>query len=431
MTGGAGADADVLVVGAGPAGVAAALGAADRGLRVRLVDRAAFPRDKTCGDGLTAGALRRLEALGLDLGRLPGWSPGAETVVVSPGGRHIHLPLPEGPGHWSVVVPRIELDAALVHLARARGVVVEERTALAAIDDAGAPAPTPARSRSNAGGGDAVTGELEHDGRRVPFRAGWVVAADGHYSPTRRLVTAASGPMEAPGAASVVATTPGGGRRALRARCGGRGDRTAGEWAAFRRYWRGVADRRLWVLFDADLLPGYAWIFPLPDGRANVGFGVPRQAGLDGKALARIWRELPDRPGIRAVLGASAEPDGPTRAWPIASAYDRARLACGRVLFVGDAAAVADPMTGEGVAQALETGTLASAAIADGSADPAVAYAEAVDRSLGADVRFSRALSWVLARRRGAECSLRAVDLNDWTRRNFARWMWEDYPTTA
>ncbi len=396
---------DVLVVGAGPAGIAAALTAAGRGLAVRVVDKAGFPRDKTCGDGLTAGALRRLEALGLDLRRLAGWSPVDETVVVAPSGRRVHLPLPAGPGHWSVVVPRRALDSALVDLARERGVTVEERTSLVAVDRQD---PVDPRAAGGADGADAaVAGELESDGRRSAFRARFVIAADGHWSATRRLVASPTAERRDPGE-------------------GGIGD--GGEWAAFRQYWRGVADPRLWVIFDSGLIPGYAWVFPLPGGRANVGFGLPRRPGLDGKALARIWRELPDLPSVRAALGPAAEPDGPTRAWPIPSGYDPSRLADGRVLYAGDAAAVVDPMTGEGVAQALETGVLAATAVADASGDPAVAYSTAVERALGADLRFSRLLQRALAHRRGAEWSLRIVDLNDWTRRNFARWMWEDYP---
>jgi len=260
------------------------------------------------------------------------------------------------------------------------------------------------------------------DAGALPRR--WVVAADGHYSPTRRLVDGRTGRWRRPAPPRSWPPAPAGGgappgpvrgAAAIAPRASGRRSAVL----------EGVAVRRCG---SSSTRPAarLAWIFPCPTAAPTWASGAAA-AGLDGKALARIWRELPDRPGIRAVLGASAEPDG--RPAPGRSPrVRRARLACGRVLFVGDAAAVADPMTGEGVAQALETGTLASAAIADGSADPAVAYAEAVDRSLGADVRFSRALSWVLARRRGAECSLRAVDLNDWTRRNFARWMWRTTP---
>jgi len=101
------------------------------------------------------------------------------------------------------------------------------------------------------------------------------------------------------------------------------------------------------------------------------------------------------------------------------------------VLFAGDAAGVVDPMTGEGIAQALETGVLAATATAGPDRDPdaaASAYRRAVGATLGRDLRFAALLQRVLAHPRGAELALRTVDLTPWTRRNFARWMFEDYP---
>ena len=96
---------DLVVAGAGPAGAAAALAAARHGLSVVCIDRARFPRDKTCGDGLTTQALRILERLGLtrrDLGAA-GYFPVRECVVVSPSGRQAHLPLPTDGDHAGVV----------------------------------------------------------------------------------------------------------------------------------------------------------------------------------------------------------------------------------------------------------------------------------------------------------------------------------------
>ena len=104
---------DILVVGAGPAGVAAALRARAVGLDVLVVDKASFPRDKTCGDGLTATALRSLEALEVPVPTLGGSACVREAVLVSPSGRQVSLPLPDD-GEHSVIVPRVELDAALV-----------------------------------------------------------------------------------------------------------------------------------------------------------------------------------------------------------------------------------------------------------------------------------------------------------------------------
>jgi flavin-dependent dehydrogenase len=231
-----------------------------------------------------------------------------------------------------------------------------------------------------------------------------VIAADGHWSPTRRMVE-----LGAP--------------------------RDLGAWHAARQYFSGVADRRLWVLFERDLLPGYAWVFPLPGGRANVGYGVLRSSSTPaharrGRDLKALWCDLLERPSIRRILGATARPEGTVRAWPIPTDFTPAGLHHGRVLFAGDAARVVDPMTGEGIAQALETGMLATAAVAGGGTAEIVTarYEHAVRRAIGRDLRFAAMLQRVLASPRGAQLALRAVDTNAWTRRNFARWMFEDYP---
>jgi geranylgeranyl reductase family protein len=378
--GGEGRDTlDVLVVGAGPAGAAAALTAHERGLGVRVVDRAVFPRDKTCGDGLTAQALRLLEHLGVEVTTLPGYEAVHDTVCVSPSGHRAVLPLPRT-GAYSGVVTRLELDAALVARVRAAGVEVVEDAELVGLTDTTS----------------GVRAELD-DGSTVD--ATYVVAADGHWSRVRRLRE-----PDAPA--------------------------DLGTWHAFRQYFSHVHERRQFVLFERDLLPGYAWVFPLPDGRANVGFGVLRAGGVTGKQLKALWSDLLARPSLRAVLGPDAEPEDTHRAWPIPASFDPARLADGHVLYVGDAASVVDPMTGEGIAQALETGMLAATAIAGGGDADSVgaAYRRAVGHALGRDLRFARVLQHVLRTDLGARLAVRAADLTPWTRRNFARWLFEDYP---
>src|SRR5262249_39568383 len=115
---------DVVVIGAGPAGCASAIAARRRGLSVCVVDKATFPRDKTCGDGLTTNALRLLEQLGLSRAALEGeagYERVADVVLVAPGGRAIELPLPRGRGDFAAVVSRLRLDTAMVELARDAG----------------------------------------------------------------------------------------------------------------------------------------------------------------------------------------------------------------------------------------------------------------------------------------------------------------------
>jgi flavin-dependent dehydrogenase len=292
----------------------------------------------------------------------------------------VDVPLPPD-GAYAGVVPRVELDAALVDHARRRGVEVLEGAAVTAVVE----------------DRDRVRVTLADD-REVTAR--FVVAADGHWSPVRRMLGAEP-------------ATP------------------LGSWHAFRQYFTGVDDRRLWVLFEEDLLPGYAWVFPVGEHRANVGFGVLRKDGeANGKALAAQWRGLADRPSLRRALGPHAEPEGTVRAWPIPADYDRERLTHGRVLFAGDAGNVVDPMTGEGIAQALESGTLAARAVAGGgdAAEVSARYRDDVDRALGVDLRFAALLQHVLRVPLGARAAIRAASLTPWTRRNFARWMWEDYP---
>jgi len=378
--------ADLVVAGAGPAGAAAAITAARSGLRVVLCDKAVFPRDKTCGDGLTTSALRHIEHLGLDIGALAGcYEPLHETVLVSPSGRRVALPLPDDGLHVAVV-PRAVLDSALVDVARSGGVVVRE----------GAPVTGVVTGTGTVEVGLADGTEIE-----APF----LVAADGHWSTVRRIVE--------PGAAPDL-----------------------GEWHAARQYFGGVAapGRRIWVGFDPDLLPGYWWVFPLPGGRVNVGLVVLRSGGRvgprSGRQMHALWCDLLDRPTLREVLGPDARPEDRPRAWPIPSRFDPARLSFGRILFAGDAAGVVDPMTGEGIGQALATGALAARAVVDATDAATVTsrYRKDVERDLGVDLRFAALLRRVLRHRKGARFAIRVAGLSSWTRQSFARWMYEDYP---
>ncbi len=377
--------ADVVVVGAGPAGAAAAVELRRHAMSVVVVDKATFPRDKCCGDGLTTLALRELEDLGLDPGDVEDWYDVDGAVLRSPSGREVVVPLPDA-GRYAAVAPRLQLDHALVGLARDAGAEVRDGCPLESIDTS-----EPDRIVVHAGD--------------LRISAHHVIAADGMWSPVRK----ATGRSE-----------PG----------------YLGEWHGVRQYVRGVtgsAAERLHVWFEPDLLPGYAWSFPLPGGRANVGFGVLRDGSRSGRDVRALWPDLLARPHVVEALGHDAEVEGRRSAWPIPARIDSIALSAGRTLFVGDAAAATDVMTGEGIGQALLTGRLAARAIAAGSPDrpDAVAadYERAVAHHLVADHRLSRSLGAVLARPWGARGAIRVVAASGgWGRRNFARWMFEDEP---
>ncbi len=377
--------ADVLVVGAGPAGTAAATTLARAGRDVVVVDKARFPRDKICGDGLTAGALPLLEELGVEPAMIPSWRVIDDVVIAPPQGRPRTFSFPRGRGTYAAAARRTELDAALVTGARAAGAEVHDGCPLlAARDD-----------------GDAVHARIEGLGE---VSARYVVGADGMWSPLRKCMGVAVAGYR-------------------------------GESHAFRQYLRGVAapaQRDLWVWFERDLLPGYAWSFPLGDGSVNIGFGIHRGGSVGVRDMAGIWRSLLGRPRLSAALGDQWETEGPHRAWPIPARVDRIPLTTGRALFVGDAAAASDPMTGEGIGQALETGQAAGRAIAaagpHGVETATAAYERELRRGLARDNRLADAMVPLLGRPRRAGLAVGLAGATPWTRRNFVRWMFEDYP---
>lgn len=398
---------DVIVAGAGPAGCAAALTLARAGARVVLLDKARFPRDKCCGDGLTGGALRRLEGLKLDPRRVASWVRVDDVVLRSPAGRSLALQLPDDAIH-AAVATRSDLDSALVDLAGAEpNVDLRTGSALESV------------SRPERGVAvDTAAGSVQ---------GAYLIAADGAWSATRK---ALGMPVEREAVDRA--------DRQTRRRFAPNGSDVGayrGEWHAMRQYFsdpEGGSDRRLWVWFEPDLLPGYAWSFPVGGGRLNVGIAIPRRPGWKSGSMAKLWSGLLHRPHIRQVLG-SAGPEATVRAWPIPASGDESLLsgAGGRVLFAGDAARLADPMTGEGIGQALESGIAAAEAVlavGDSGPGPVAGHYRHSLSGLHLDNRLAAGLTGILAHPLGARAALRTVGLSGWTASQFGRWMFEDYP---
>lgn len=349
---------------------------------VTVVDKATFPRDKCCGDGLTTNALRILEELNFDPSRVPDWQVCDQVEMRSPDGRIIDLPLPDVGGIFAAIAPRQQLDHALVMHGRDMGITVLEGHAFVSLpknDD------------------DGVTAEIDGLGT---IEADYVIAADGMWSPVRK---------------SLGLSSPG----------------YLGEWHAFRQYIgnvNGSANTKLHIWFDDDLLPGYAWSFPLPGNRVNFGFGILRTSDRSTKFMNDTWRNLLTRPHIVEALGADFVPEDRHTAWPIPARINTAVRSSGRVLFIGDAVCATDTLTGEGIGQALETGIAAADAIIAGlnPSDVRRKYSKRLDHELLADHRMSAVLGRAMASPRIARMVLALVSTNDWTKRNFVRWMFED-----
>jgi len=320
---------DVLVVGAGPAGSAAAAWAARLGLDSLLVDMAVFPRDKTCGDGLTPRAIGELTRLGLE-----DW---LRAHTVSQGlrahgfGQTLHLPwavpgssLPD----WGSAVARTELDDHLRTAAIKSGAVAVDGTkAVDVVMD-----------------GDRVAAVvLERDGVRTEVRCRWLVVAEGVRSP-------------------------------LGKKLGREWHRDTVYGVAGRSYVSSTRSDDPWISSHLELrdeegkvLSGYGWIFPLGTGEVNLGVGAlatsKRPAEIAVKPLMRFYAEQRRE---------EFELDGPLRAeasalLPMGGAVSN--VAGRNWALIGDAAACVNPLNGEGIDYGLETGRLVAETIVGTPAD--------------------------------------------------------------
>jgi geranylgeranyl reductase family protein len=383
---------DVLVVGAGPSGIAAALTLRANNFDVIVIDKAFFPRDKCCGDGLTTGALRILDEIGFDPKTVPNWTVCNDVWLRSPSGSEMQFSLPTR-GQFSAIAPRIELDNALVQLARSKNIRVLEGHEFVSV-----------REQTS----DHITIDISsNNNKSETVQSKFVIASDGMWSPVRK---------------SLGMSTPG----------------YLGEWHAFRQYANNVtgsAKDRLHVWFEKDLLPGYAWSFPLQDGRVNIGFGILRGGKYSVQQMKDLWPNLLARKHIAGALGSGVVMEDRHTAWPIPARVTSAPLSSGRVLFIGDAACVTDTLTGEGIGQALLSGQLSARAILAGiNREASVTrnkYEQLVKQNFFADHRMSMALGTILKSSLGARAALRVANLTPWTRRNFVRWMFEDEPRAA
>jgi geranylgeranyl reductase family protein len=342
---------DAVVVGAGPAGSIAALVLARSGARVALADKAAFPRDKACGDLVGPRGVQVLADLGL---RIPDAGQGSDLLAVGPSGRRSRLPAFTGssyPGH-GIIVPRLVLDHALREAAVAAGAV-------------------PVRARITGvetGQGGRVDAVVSSDGQRLVGEV--IIAADGALSPVARMA--------------------------------GMLNSQAALWGfAIRAYLPATVPLPLLVLLDASpwrIYPGYGWLFPGADGQANVGIGVGlghdrRQAQLRSD-LARLVALL----GQRGDLSADAQP-GPVMGGWLRMGGAGAPPAAGNVLLAGDAAGLINPLQGEGIGPAMVSARLAAEAVLAGPAQAGHAYTEAIEAALGRYMAGASAVQGVLLRR--------------------------------
>ena len=338
--------ADVVVVGAGPAGSTAAWTLAQSGLDVVVLEKALFPREKVCGDGLTPRGVKALDEMGIDTSPAAGWVRHKGLRVFG-GGQVIEVDWPQlsnWPG-YSLARPRRDLDAMLAAHAAAAGARVHHEVTVTEplLDDAGRVA--------------GVHAQVGPDKQPQTWRAPLVVSAEGLS-----------------------------GRLAKSLGLVRREDRPLG--VAVRRYIETprTHDDYLDISFDlsadgpdADSMPGYGWSFGMGDGTANVGFGLldtRRASTSDHRAVFRRWLQtlppewqLDEEHAVTPIRGA-----GLPMALHRGPAYTRG------LLLAGDSAGTVNPFNGEGISYAMETGRMAAETAATALARPAGRDREAILR---------------------------------------------------
>ena len=311
-------DTDVLVIGAGPAGSAAAAWAARAGLDVTLVDAKVFPRDKPCGDGLTPRAIAELDELGLSpwlKGRARNWGLRASGF-----GRTLYLPWPGGNlPRYGGAAPRLELDEVI------RQVALEA-------------------------GARPVDGNRAVDVRLVNGKVAAVVIKDGTITreiTCKRLIVA-------DGARSTLGRTLGRvWHRSTAYGVAARGYVSSGRsddpWISSHLELRGQKN---------ELLSGYGWVFPLGNGEVNIGVGTLATAKHPAEVNLRgLMQHYTDQQREEWQL------EGEIRApWsallPMGGAVSG--VAGPNWVLIGDAAGCVNPLNGEGIDYGLETGHLAA-----------------------------------------------------------------------
>jgi geranylgeranyl reductase family protein len=334
-------DADVIVVGAGPSGATTAYYLAQAGVNVLLLEKARFPREKVCGDGLTPRAVRSLISMGIDTSPEAGWLRNKGLRVIGAGMR-LELDWPDldaFPG-YGLVRPRADFDEVLARRAQAAGAkLLEEVNVTGPIRD----------DRT----GHVVGVTAREDGAEKTYRARTVVAADGNSS-----------------------------RLAVSLGLHKRDDRPLG--VAVRTYYRSPRHEddylESWLdLWDGDkLLPGYGWIFGMGDGTSNVGLGLLNTSkafgNTDYRELLKRWlKNMPDDWGF-----VEENRTEPVRGAALPMGFNRTPAYHQGLLLAGDAAGMVNPFNGEGIAYAMESGEILARVIAQALARPTKSETERV-----------------------------------------------------
>lgn len=302
---------DVIVVGSGPGGATAAATLAAQGKSVLLADRQTFPRDKVCGDGLPADVMRLLREMDVDMGALDCHRVTALSIT-APNGRTITT-YEEAGEVFSMTAPRLSFDHMLHQHALKSGARFEQMQIQEPLRENG-----------------RIVGVVERrNGQRVEHEARVVIAAGGVSSPLARALQTHKPAAEA---------------KAVAIRC----------YARLKQ----PMEPRVQFYFEPDLLPGYAWIFPIANQRVNVGVYLHNSTYQDGQRdLRGLLDDFCQRIGRQYPF--EIEPET-VKSWPLPIYISGESRAAAGVMFVGDEGHFTNALTGGGIYAAMQTGRVAA-----------------------------------------------------------------------
>jgi geranylgeranyl reductase family protein len=372
-------DCDVLVVGGGPAGSAAAYWLATSGVDVLVVEKKHYPRAKTCGDGLTPRSVHQLEEMGIGDELAP--HHRYLGLRANAYGRTVTMSWPEHPElpGYGYVITRADLDGIVSARAEKAGATVWQGVeALGPLPTTQSPGALSERVRDQVpAAGGALVKDLARS-RTTEVRAKYVIVADGSLSRFGRAL-------------------------------GTSRQRDWPQGMALRGYYRSPRHAESYIDSFLDIrdsngkvVPGYGWIFPLGDGRVNVGVGL---LSTKGRWKNVNTSKLMDAFVAQAPASWCLSPETSLGA-PTGGRLPMGLAVGPRVgpdwIAAGDAAGMINPFNGEGIAYGYETGRLAAAAVADalaaGDAGLLAAYEESLQNIYGLYYRVARAFIGVLSR---------------------------------
>lgn len=390
-------ETDVLIVGAGPSGSACALLLADAGIPVTILDKAEFPRDKICGDALSPDVINQLVRIRPSLRERFNKEADRQKInglrMVAPGGDHFELFLNQGQKNdiEGFVMPRYEFDRTLnEEVKTAKNINLIENVKV---------------------------------NKCIPEKDGVVVQTSKGEWKTKMLVGC-------DGAHSVVAKQLAGFEMDRDHYC-----------AALRVYYQDVEwdqDKDLIELhFLPEVSPGYLWVFPMEGRKANVGIGMLSKYVAEKNVNLRneLDKALKSHPRL-AHRFANATPMETVKGFGIPLGSKKFQLSGDHFLLTGDAASLVDPMTGEGIGNALRSGRFAAEhiikALEENRFDAKYnkSYDKRIYDAMWAELRISRIFQKFFTSPKRVDRLTRFIKKNEKTHRKLNKWFLEDHLMT-